>query len=157
MGTVFVDGDNEYYSTRKKSDTATAVHEFIVAPSSPRRTRIHLAFWCLCYGGVDYCESIKNKKLCVAHLVPTNADRFIKEGFCKSVRVISVELPPELREHPSISGILYCLLYYLSWNPNRLPAGPVLSHIQTSGLMAEDYRSNDTGLTPRLLELKNSA
>lgn len=143
------DGE-EYYSKRSIKGSAVQVYEFIHAPTDlTRRERIHAAFWCLAAGGVDYCTGLKPASRGVQAVVSASykKQRFMHEGIntqtdCRMFRVDTKKLAtlvgPEDREE--VQRIIYCILYYLSWNPARKPAGPsVLQCPWTNPIYTESH------------------
>ena len=149
IGTIWKDDEKEYYSLRSKTAGAMKFHEFLRCPMYSRPHRLHIAFWCLCHGGVDYCTSIKNRKLTLRKLLHfDDSEKFIREGFTDGVRVLSIDAP---FESEALEGIIYCLLYYLSWNPDRRPAGPLLDEV--GNLNIETHRNSTFSLTTKLSTL----
>ena len=140
IGTVFTGPDKECYSlvsARKTGVKMARTHEFLHASllNLTLTQRIHAAFWCLLLGGVDYCDGISDKKTCLAaiqkrsylgdaffQLVPGEQREFLidRDAISKKVDVPDDEL----------KRLVYCLLYYLSWNSDCRPAGPRMSEIR---------------------------
>lgn len=146
----------------------------LAAGFGSRRERLHAMFWCLCCGGVDYCEGLRafgfSESLVLKLLASKafKAHRFLHEGsnpeaptqrilkFCPRQFVTHLcAISGVKRKHTfdlqafvaELYQILFCMLYYLGFDGARLRGGPVVEELKTVPLLLGDLPSA-TALVP---------
>jgi hypothetical protein len=115
-----------------------------------RQQRLHAMFWCLCCGGVDYCRGLGRFGYTESCLQPflttrqyaqyefleeynTNAQRhlfFHPWAFIMALKAIVVKRPKKdgidwSDMSSELQSILFCVCYYLGWDPCRERGGPL--------------------------------
>lgn len=148
----------------------------LVAEFGSRRQRLHAMFWCLCCGGVDYCEGLRafgfSESLVVKLLASKafKAHKFLHEGsnpeaptqrilkFCPRQFVVhlcalsGVKRKRAFDLHAFVAElyqILFCMLYYLGFDGARDRGGPVVDELKTLPLLLGEP-SSATALAPDL-------
>jgi hypothetical protein len=129
-----------------------------------RRERLHAMFWCLCCGGVDYCDGLRAfgcTEAILLKLFQSGAykhHKFIDEGMdttTPTLRVVRfrprafVQLLCDLmaaetrkrKRDPDVAAfveelyhILFCVLYYLGFDAHRERGGPIMDDIHRLSL-----------------------
>lgn len=155
IGRVYMYKDTEYYSRQSRLGTPKIMHETIECQRmyqfyGDREQRLHAMFWCLCCGGVDYCvgltrygynqESIQewltsgafNRYMFLEEGMDTERQRhliFYPRIFLKALNAMRVKRRRTAGSLAELSNelhcILFCVCYYLCWDPCRERGGPL--------------------------------
>lgn len=142
-------------ASQKAEGKGVPTHELIVCRLLPteyggRLQRLHAMFWCLCCGGVDYCRGLGRfgyTETCIQPFLTTQQYaqyEFFEEdngtlarqlhfqpwAFIQALKAIAIK---RVKKNGidwedfsnELQNILFCVCYYLGWDPCRERGGPL--------------------------------
>ena len=179
IGTTYLCGQEEFFSMGSckkacqlsdkingKQPIPETNYEIIRCTDMPlsygsRQDRIHLMFWCLCCGGVDYCSGLSSFGFSEPFIVSLieakihNKFTFLEEEVDEETPTVrNLAFYPQKfitllwRKYAKFSAttrkrkasnstvkdfateihhILFCVMYYLGWDPLRQRGGPIMT------------------------------